>query len=73
MRVTAKGFSGGKMPAPDGVTIELSDMDAGYLRKVMQNEGGTDDSFAWRLFNKLDLFSFPAYEARYPDWRKAKN
>jgi hypothetical protein len=65
------GTNNNKRPIVHEVTIALSDVEAGFLRKILfDHAGGSKEGFAGELYRKLDAFEFPGYEARYPAWKK---
>jgi hypothetical protein len=58
--------------AVESVTIELSSMEAGWLRRILLFYAKVKglDGFGGQLFRKLDKFYLRDYEEQYPDWRK---
>ena len=71
MKINPKG-RGGK-PVATGIVIELDDMEAGFLRKIMYDRAGglSSGGFASEVWQALYKYTFPNYYAKYGDsWRK---
>ena len=60
-------------PVVNGVIIELSDKEAGFLRSALYQfaDDNKDSGFASQLWTALDKYHFPDYHEKYGDsWRK---
>lgn len=60
-------------PAVRKVVLELTDMEAGFLRTILYqwSNGSPEGGFAAELWTALDKYSFPAYDERYgTEWRE---
>ena len=69
MKVTSQETDISRKRAAKSVTITLTDMEAGYLRRIL---GGIHtNASADKVFNELDRYIFPEYEEQYPRWRQA--
>ena len=72
MKITVKDVK--VKPVVEGVTIELSEMEAGFLRAICYGscKGGTDSGFSSRLFQELDQYEFPSYDLEHRYWKVTK-
>jgi len=57
------------------VCIELDDMEAGWLRSLLNAQATINhgDSFANKLTHELAKYRFPAHEEKYGDWDEREN
>lgn len=58
----------------EGVTITLTEFEAGFLRTVLlqYSKSKDEEGFAAKLFRQLNQYSFPTYEKVYTNWEKCK-
>ena len=73
MKITAKDV---KLVTENvtNVTIELTEMEAGYLRAICYGScrGRLDASFASKMFQELDRYRFVSYDRNHPNWKVTK-
>ena len=55
------------------VCIELDDMEAGFLRSLLNKLDGPGESFSANLLKELVKYRFVAHEDRYGDWDEREN
>lgn len=57
----------------NGVTMQLSGIEAGFLRAAAYEYSDGDRllGFMSSLYNELDRYAFPEYDRKHPNWKDA--